>query len=655
MHPGASKIGLAPKLAAFILSLVVGGGAVISWKAARALRSTKTAEFESKGEAIALAIAYSLSFSREKDLMRGLSSIQGYIDAAKTISGVAYIYVQDEEGTILAHTFTPTFPPFFEESNVLGAQDKPGLRVKVSGAIEFDHYGRHVRAIDVAAPIADGRRGVVHVGLDRGLIDGEIRALRRNIVSSGLLVCMATVAFGVALAFACVFGPLRRLSEVIDQNLKRVMERLSSVVQAVSADAVQVRARVEETSAVTEQSLRGLREVGERISVLHASADRGTSTIARMAERTGRTNECLGSMTDAVERTSAAIGQMVDAILRIAERVELVNASLQETSSATSQMNAAIGRIEENTAATAELSAAVSRDASDGLGTLRATLGGINRIRDSSERAAAAVELLGVDLLEIGKVIDVLEDVAGQTNLLALNAAILAAQAGEQGKGFAVVAEEIKTLADRTALSTREILGLTKKIQEQSKTAVAAINASHANVEDGVRLGEKTLSTFGGISASATQCTRMVQQIAHATQEQAKGSRSIDRSVHDIAGALAGISGICATQAESGQSMVASAKSMQATARELTEAATEQAGGATDLAQALQRIGLWLQQLHEEQRQQTTGSGRILEALRAMRAVADGQGLSVHDLEEALELLQTQTQLIHERLERFRL
>jgi methyl-accepting chemotaxis protein len=650
------QLGLAPKLAAFILSLVVGGGAVISWRAAGALRSTKTTEFESKGEAIALAIAYSLSFGREQSLTRGVSTIQGYIDAAKTISGVAYIYVQDDEGSVVAHTFTPTFPPFFEESNALDTSDLGGrVRVKVSGAIEFDHAGRHVRAIDVAAPIAGGRRGVVHVGLDRALIDGEITSLRRNIASSGALVSLLTVGLGLAVAFAGVFGPLRRLSEVIDQNLRRVIDRLSSLVPAVAANAHEVRARAEETGQVTEESLRELRAVGDRIGVLHANAAQGTSTIGRMSARTSRASECLQSMTEAVDSTSAAVDKMVRAILDIAARIQAVNGSLQETSSATTQMDAAIGRIEEHAGATARLSESVSRDAEAGLGTLRATLDGVDRIRESSRRAAEAVEMLGADLMQIGRVIDVLEDVAGQTNLLALNASILAAQAGEHGKGFAVVASEIKTLAERTALSTREILVLTRKIQDQSKTAVGAINASHANVEAGVRLGQETLQVFADISSAASECTSMVQKIAHATQEQAKGSSSIDRSIHDVAGALDGISTVCATQAQSGRQTRARVQSMTEIASELTDASTEQAAGASELAGALEGISTLLTQLHEAQRLQTAGSGRILQALQAMRSVADGQRLSVKDLEETLALLQMQADLVNERMERFRL
>jgi len=655
MKRSTTKVGLAPKLAVFILSLVVGGGTVISWKAAGALRRTKTVEFESKGEAIALAIAYSLSFQRDQGVQRGISSIQGYIDAAKTIGGVVYIYVQDEEGSVLAHTFSPTFPPFFEESAVSVRDFAGAQRVKIGGAIEFEHAGRHIRAIDVAALIAGGRHGVVHVGMDRALIDGEITSLRRNILSSAALVCLLTVAFGLAIAFVAVFGPLKRLSEAIDENLRCVIDQLSAVGRAVATDAQKVRTRVSETSTVSEQSLRGLRELGEQIGVLHANAEKGAVTISEMASSTRRADECVRSVTEAVNTNCQAIERMVQANRNIASRIQALNTSLLETSSSTSEMDKSIGCIEERASSTTHLSESVSRDADEGLAALRSTLDGILCIRDSSQRAAAAVEMLGSDLMEIGRVIDVLEEVAGQTNLLALNASILAAQAGEGGKGFAVVADEIKTLAERTEGSTREILVLTRRIQVQSKEAVAAINTSHGNVEEGVRLGEKTLRVFADISASARQCTGMVEQIARATQEQALGSSRINSSIQEIADTLQSISEICASHMTSGQDVLGSARSMSETADELRRASSEQARGSSELASAMKRIVELVDDLNAARREQAVGSERILETLQAMRAVADGQTRSVEDLEEALELLELQADQLGAEMERFRL
>src|SRR5262249_21374669 len=127
------------------------------------------------------------------------------------------------------------------------------------------------------------------------------------------------------------------------------------------------------------------------------------------------------------------------------------------------------------------------------------------------------------------------DDIADQTNLLALNAAIEAARAGEQGRGFAVVADEVRKLAERTTTATKEIAQMIKNIQDETKTAVAAMEAGTKQVEEGVQSTAKAGDSLREIIHMAEQVGEMITHIATAATQQSSATEEINANVNEIA------------------------------------------------------------------------------------------------------------------------
>ena len=98
----------------------------------------------------------------------------------------------------------------------------------------------------------------------------------------------------------------------------------------------------------------------------------------------------------------------------------------------------------------------------------------MDAIADRVDSIATRALSLGEKSQEIGRILDVIDDLADQTNLLALNAAIEAARAGEHGRGFAVVASEVRKLAERSQESAGQIQAIVGEIQAETNATILA-------------------------------------------------------------------------------------------------------------------------------------------------------------------------------------
>jgi len=167
-----------------------------------------------------------------------------------------------------------------------------------------------------------------------------------------------------------------------------------------------------------------------------------------------------------------------------------------------------------------------------------------NEIRVTIESSSLTILNLNNRTEEIGKIVNVINDIAKQTNLLALNAAIEAARAGEQGRGFAVVADEVRKLAERTTKATTDIRHMIENVQSEAKSAVSIMESGMQGVEEGLRLAQETASdnkdmhdivdklfqTIHAVSESSSEHSDSARKVASVTSKMKHSIEALNRS-----------------------------------------------------------------------------------------------------------------------------
>ncbi len=199
------------------------------------------------------------------------------------------------------------------------------------------------------------------------------------------------------------------------------------------------------------------------------------------------------------------------------------------------EMAATVAEVSENSNKAAAASQQAAEMAREGGKVVEETLSRMRTISASVSDTARKVQELGKRSDEIGRISGVIDDIADQTNLLALNAAIEAARAGEQGRGFAVVADEVRKLAERTGNATKEIAGMIRNIQAETKTAVAAMRAGSQEVEAGVESTRRAGNSLQEIIKMSEHVGDMVTQIATAATQQSATTEHINNNIEEIA------------------------------------------------------------------------------------------------------------------------
>jgi methyl-accepting chemotaxis protein len=288
--------------------------------------------------------------------------------------------------------------------------------------------------------------------------------------------------------------------------------------------------------------------------------------------------------SSAIDEVTSTMHEMSVNVQNMVKSTQVQASSVSETSASIDQMVASIQRVADTAKVLLDISNRSREEVHSGITTMEKATDGLTRINTTITSSGEIIGALGQRADDIGKIIEVIDDLAEQTNLLALNAAIEAARAGEHGLGFAVVADEVRKLAEKSAQSTKEISELIQSIQKEARKAVENMERSTSIVNEGLELGTELNAALKKISNVVTEVYKFAQEIGAATNEQSHGSSQIARATTRLNEITHEINSAVEEQASGAQAVVKAMERMRELVQQSTSGSTELAASSEQMS-----------------------------------------------------------------------
>lgn len=353
-------------------------------------------------------------------------------------------------------------------------------------------------ALDEVTTLSDNlsqQAETLNILLTNDVLNPEIESAQTHSKQKMLFVMIVSV-FVTAISLAIGFLHASLITKPI-QSLKTNMQKVAK--GNLHTDKFSIKAK-DEIYYLNE----AFEQMKDNLSLMISNMTDSSTLVAASAEQ----------LTASAEQSSNASATVASSIQSIAESNEHTIAKISDNKLALDSILDGVEAIKERSLHVSALSQAAFTNAEKGTKQVHDNLNQMEFIYDSVQRSNSIIAALADRSNEIGKMIELISNIADQTNLLALNAAIEAARAGENGKGFAVVADEVRKLAEQSQASAQDISQSLHGIQQDTSEAVTMLNETLDKAKTGVSISTNTVESFSIIVSNTQKVAPEIEEVA---------------------------------------------------------------------------------------------------------------------------------------------
>ncbi len=394
-------------------------------------------------------------------------------------------------------------------------------------------------------------------------------------------ICIANLGSAVAaLEQGDLTAKIVTGSEALDIQTKDEFGRLAETFNAMLA---QMKATIG-SFRTSQASLSGLiQEMQQSAAQVDSAAHMLSGTSQQISAATEEIGATMHEVAQASEQSARGASE-------IAQGSASQAASIAAGSEQVKELVAAVQGVTRDTEEATKSADLATQTAAAGASAVEQTVAGMGRIHSAVSESADVIASLGQTSAKIGGIVQTIDEIAGQTNLLALNAAIEAARAGEAGRGFAVVADEVRKLAERCTMATKDIGGLIGDIQRQTQQAVSAMEQGSREVTAGSSLAGEAGAALSRIQSVVSEMSGRVLSISAASEQMSASAQEVSATISEVAAVIEESSAAAEEMSASAEEVSASVQTVAGTTSQQGAAVEELVASAGELAGVSQSL-----------------------------------------------------------------